>query len=150
MLPQGLFSHYLGYRPEGEEETTVDEIIHINYEDPKTKRLDREDNPYPALIKKLKEEYDLNASAYFLEGALAVSPPAVPVICLEGSLSAIDQGLDYLIERLGWPNRVMKPAGLIQTVRFTSKKAYELFKEKCAKNQREFKLNLGDNFALVE
>jgi len=149
MLPQGLFSHYFGYRPEGEEEIRVDQIIYISYNDSKTKRLDREDNPYPALIKKLKERYGLNANAYLLEGALAVSPPAIPVIGLEGSLSSINQGLDFLIEQLGWPDRVMKPAGLIQTQRFTSKKAYELFKEKCAKNQRRFKRNLGDNFALV-
>ena len=79
-----------------------------------------------------------------------MGPPAVPVISLEGSLLDIDQGLNYLIEQLGWPNKVMKPAGIIQTVRFTSKKAYEFFKEKCAKNQRKFKRNLGDNFALVK
>ena len=150
MLPQGLFSHYFGCRPEREESSDrVSQIIHISYEDSEVKRLDREDNPYPILVKKLKEKYGLNASAYFLESALAVGPPAIPVIGLEGDILSIDRGLDYLIEQLGWPDRVLKPVGFIQTQRFTSRKAYELFKRKCVENQKGFKRNFGDNFALV-
>ncbi len=125
------------------------ETLCIIYKNPGKYNLDDLDkaNAYSAIANEVRKKFNLKVDIYIsVEKMVGVAP----IVKLEGCVQAIDVGLDYLIQRLGWPRKVEKPSNFIFFGE-TSKRAYKLFKEKCEKNQKRLDAtSYLENFSYVE